>query len=88
MYVLRNFVEIALKNAELMELPFEQFHEIIRDDMLNCKDEEPIWECCLSWIDSDPNNRREYVRQLLGGVRLGLLSPKVKMFGRIFCPYF
>lgn len=46
--------------------------------MLNSKDEEPVWECCLRWIEHDPDGRREYVQQLLQGVRLGLLHSKVK----------
>lgn len=89
MFVLRNFTDIALNSAELLDLPFDQFYEIISDDMLNSKDEEPVWECCLSWIDSDPNGRREYVWRLLEGVRLGLMNSKVEIFGPNFLsPFF
>lgn len=77
MYVLRNFNEMALVNTDLVELSFDKFYEIISDDMLNSKDEEPIWECCLSWIDHDPVNRRKYVKQLMEGVRLGLVNATV-----------
>lgn len=88
MFVLRNFTDIALNSAELLVLPFDQFYEIISDDMLNSKDEEPVWECCLSWIDYDPNGRREYVRRLLEGVRLGLMNSKVEIFWANFTAIF
>lgn len=74
MYVLRNFNEIAIKSEELLELPFDIFFGIINDDMLNVKDEEPVWVCCLSWVDHDPENREDLLPDLLEGVRLGLLS--------------
>lgn len=77
MFVLKNFTDIALQSTELLELPFDHFYEIISDDMLNTKDEEPVWECCLNWIEQDPNDRRAYVRQLLEGIRLGLMNAKV-----------
>lgn len=74
MYVLRNFNEIAIRSDELLELPFDLFFDIIDDEMLNVKDEEPVWICCLSWINHDLENRKKKLPNLLEGIRLGLLA--------------
>lgn len=62
----------------MLSLSCEDLLDIINDDALNTKNEEPIWEFCLRWIDFDEKNRRESVPLLLGGVRLGLLGLNVK----------
>lgn len=77
-YVLYNFLEIVAINNEMLSLSCEDLLDIINDDALNTKNEEPIWEFCLRWIDFDEKNRRESVPLLLGGVRLGLLGLNVK----------
>lgn len=45
--------------------------------MLNTKDEEPVWDCCLKWIEYDSKNRLKYLTKLMRGVRLGLLNTRV-----------
>lgn len=79
MYVLRNFNKISVISRELLELSIDEFYDIISDDMLNVKDEELVWDCCLRWIDFDKNNRLEFVRRLLDGTRLGLLHMSVSL---------
>lgn len=73
-YVLRHFNEIATKSQEILQISFEIFFEIIKDDMLNVKDEEPVWECCLRWVDYDVDYRKQFVPKLLSGCRLGLMN--------------
>lgn len=74
MFVLKNFAEISIKSVELMQLSFDEFRDIIADEMLNVKNEEIAWNCCLSWIEFDEENRVEFVVPLMKCVRLGLLS--------------
>lgn len=62
---------------EILKIGLNDFYDIISDDMLNTKDEEPVWQCCIRWIDYDPINRSQYITKLLRGVRLGLLNTKV-----------
>lgn len=78
-YILRNFVEVANKNIDLYKIGLKDFYEIISDDMLNTKDEEPVWECCIKWMDHDPIVRSVHVTKLMNGVRLGLLNTKYFM---------
>lgn len=76
-YVLRHFVEVAEQSEEIVRIGLDDFYDIISDDMLNTKDEEPVWECCLRWIDFDPETRKPEVTHLLRGIRLGLLPTPV-----------
>lgn len=77
MYILRHFNEIAAKSQEILQISFDIFFEIINDDLLNVKAEEPVWECCLRWIDYDVDYRKQFVPKLLSGVRLGLMNLQV-----------
>lgn len=76
-FVLRNFETIALNNDEILKIDIEDFWTIINDDMLNVKNEEYVWKCCLRWIDFDPVKRKGHIAKLLSGVRLGLLNIRV-----------
>lgn len=76
-YILSNFLEIAATNEDLLSLPCEDILDIIGDDALNTKTEEPVWEFCLRWIEYDETNRLQSIPLLLNGVRLGLLTKKV-----------
>lgn len=70
-------MEIIKKSDKLLEVSFEKFYEIINDDRLNVKAEEPIWEYCLRWIDFDRANRKKYITKLLASIRLGLMNVDV-----------
>lgn len=75
--MLRNFIEVARDSNEILEISFEDFIRIIGDDMLNTKDEIPVWEGCLRWINFNPETRKEHIYRLLCKVRLGLLETEV-----------
>lgn len=78
-FVLRQFVEVARHSLEILAIEVDEFYDIISDDMLNTKDEEPVWECCIRWIDHDPPLRAMYVTKLMQGIRLGLLPTGVSL---------
>lgn len=78
--MLRHFVEVARESQEILTLNLSEFYEIIADDMLNTKDEAPVWECCLRWIEHSPDMRKQHITKLLGGIRLGLLDLEVRVF--------
>lgn len=77
LYILSNFPKISIESNEIVQLQFEDFHNIIKDELLNVKDEEAVWNCCLRWIDHDPGLRQPFVIELLKAVRLGLLNTNV-----------
>lgn len=73
-FVLRHFTELAYQSQEILDMSLNDFFEIINDDMLNTKDEGPVWECCLRWINHNVTERRPYITKLMRGIRLGLLD--------------
>jgi hypothetical protein len=48
--------------------------DIIREDGLNIRCEEQLFEAIVRWIDFDTANRAQYMADLLRNVRLGLVS--------------
>ncbi|XP_036321452.1 kelch-like protein 10 isoform X2 [Rhagoletis pomonella] len=78
-YLLRYFIEVAAKNKDILEIGLKDFYDIISDDELNTREEDHVWKLCIKWIDRDPENRKQYVAQLMQGVRLGLMTPKCFM---------
>lgn len=77
MYILRNFLRVTNESDQFLQIPYDGFYEIVSDNRLNVKTEEPVWECCLKWIDYDCNNRKQFVYELLAAIRLGLMPLEV-----------
>lgn len=61
----------------------KDFYDVISDDELNTREEDHVWKLCIRWIDHDPENRKRHIAQLMQGVRLGLMTPKVVMVDRV-----
>lgn len=78
-YILRHFSHIIQNYDKLLDVSFENFYEIVNDDRLNVKAEEPVWECCLRWIDHDSENRKQHIVKLLLAIRLGLMDLDVSI---------
>lgn len=80
LYLLRNFEEIALKSEELIQMPMEELHAILNDDLLNVKDEYLVWECILRWVEHDRESRQIEIPKLLSSIRLGCLNATVTLW--------
>lgn len=78
-YILGHFLEVISSNEEMLTLPCEELLDIINDDALNVKNETPIWEFCLKWIQFDETNRMQSLPSILRSIRLGLLEKNVKI---------
>lgn len=48
---------------------------LLNNDDLNVSSEEHIFQALMSWIQHDSVTRRQFIGQLLGLVKLPLLSP-------------
>lgn len=77
-YILHNFVEISQTNEDILNVSIDDLVDIIGNDVLNTKSEEPIWELCLRWIEFDEKNRPKYIPRLLTSIRLGLMNRAVR----------
>lgn len=49
---------------------------LLRDDELNVRTEEIVFEAIKTWTDYDRENRAQYVPELLTTVRFGLMTYK------------
>lgn len=75
-YIIKEFMTIADQGDELMKLRQEEFKQIIKDNQLNVKREECVWDVLLKWVDEDPENRKNDLLFLLPKVRFGLMDSK------------
>jgi len=75
-YIIKEFMTIAEQGDELMKLRQEEFKQIIKDNQLNVKREEFVWDVLLKWVDKDPENRKNDLLFLLPKVRFGLMDSK------------
>ncbi|XP_022703630.1 kelch-like protein diablo isoform X3 [Varroa jacobsoni] len=70
-----NFQEV-MESEEFLLLPVNQLMDIISSDELNVRSEEHVFTAVMSWVKHNVTERRQYLGQILGHVRLPLLSPK------------
>ena len=90
---MENIAKISLKSNEFLALHVDELVEILSSDDLNVKNEEIVFDAILRWINHDPENRKQYIINLLKCVRLGLLSTqyfveKVKVSQIFFSTFF
>ncbi|XP_077307143.1 kelch-like protein 10 [Lithobates pipiens] len=73
-YILHHFHKIALTSEEFLDLSLTEFEDLITKDNLVVKREEFVFEAIIKWIEHNPNNRRQYITNLLpkvGGSNAG-----------------
>lgn len=75
---------MAIRSEELMELDLDDFLSIVSDDFLNVRHERLVWECCVRWIDHDPEKRTCHLMKLMSGIRFGLMSRDVSFFLKFY----
>lgn len=64
-FILNHFEEIDTTSDEFLQLSEVEITKIIENDQLNVKKEETVFEAILQWINYAPEQRREYISQLL-----------------------
>lgn len=57
-----------------MKLKQRELEKIIRDEQLNVKYEEDVWDVLMKWVDKDPENRKDDIESLLPNIRFGLMD--------------
>lgn len=75
LFILSDFVHImGVKRAVMLDLPIDQFQELIRDDRLRVKQEDFVWEACLEWMGQDQGKRQQHLLSLMLSCRLALTT--------------
>lgn len=73
LYLLHNFKEILQKD-EFLKLEFEELEDLLRDDLLNIRNEETAFHAIKTWIEHAPHERSPRIVELLQCVRFGLMN--------------
>ncbi|XP_060819012.1 kelch-like protein 10 [Bombus pascuorum] len=73
-YIRHHFKRILQESPEFKELTSKELEAILRDDELNVKNEEIVFEAVKTWIEHNVDERRPYLPRLLKCMRYGLMS--------------
>ncbi|CAK9802012.1 Kelch-like protein 10 [Anthophora quadrimaculata] len=73
-YIRHHFKRILQESSEFKELTSKELEAILRDDELNVKNEEIVFEAVKTWLEYNVEERRHYLPRLLKCVRYGLMS--------------
>lgn len=57
-------------------IEYNELEQILRDDELNARTEELVFEAIQTWVDHRPDERAVYLPKLLTCVRYGLMRPR------------
>ncbi|KAJ8967302.1 hypothetical protein NQ314_002954 [Rhamnusium bicolor] len=74
LFIRHNFMKLLKESHEFYHITVQHLEEILRDDELNVKTEETVFESIKMWINYSPLKRKEHLFNLLKCVRLGTLS--------------
>lgn len=72
-YIEQHFPEIV-QYDEFLNLTHEQVLNLIKSDRLCVPSEEKVFECVITWIEFNANERRQHLASLMENVRLPLLT--------------
>ncbi|XP_015587950.1 kelch-like protein 10 isoform X2 [Cephus cinctus] len=75
-YIRHHFKQILQESAEFKDLVCSELEAILRDDELNVRNEELVFEAIKSWVEYRVGERKIHLSKLLECVRFGLMSFK------------
>jgi hypothetical protein len=70
-YLLRHLLEQNLQN---LQVGLPSLIILLKDDRLNARCEELVWEAIKSWIEKEKDERADSLEQLIKCLRINLLS--------------
>ncbi|VVD04922.1 unnamed protein product [Leptidea sinapis] len=65
LYIRQNFAKILKECSEFKSLSYEELEDILRDDELNVRNEEIVFQAVKTWVEHDLESRRKYIPTLL-----------------------
>jgi len=75
-YIRHHFKRILQESTEFKDLLCDELEAILRDDELNVKNEEIVFDAVKIWVEAKVEERRVYLPRLLKCIRYGLMSHK------------
>uniref|UniRef100_T1GIJ3 BACK domain-containing protein n=1 Tax=Megaselia scalaris TaxID=36166 RepID=T1GIJ3_MEGSC len=77
-YALQNFQQVV-STEEFLLLPFDEVRDLISNNQLNICSEEKVFLAVLNWVKHDLVERKKHISELMGHVRLPLVSREFLM---------
>nr|XP_023020780.1 kelch-like protein 10 isoform X1 [Leptinotarsa decemlineata] len=74
LYVKHNFPKLLKDSYEFYNISVQHLEEILRDDELNVKTDETVFEAIKMWINYSPIRRKIHLLTLIKCIRLGTLT--------------
>ena len=72
-YIHENFNDVV-RNEEFLSLPMEELAALLSCEELNVDSEEDVYNALISWARQNVEERQTFLAELLGKIRLPLLS--------------
>lgn len=72
LFIRHHFGRLLRESKEFLEISAQYLQSILRDDELNIKTEQAVFEAVKLWANHDPLERKCYILELLKCVRLDL----------------
>ena len=73
-YILDNFMQVATKSVEFLNMEPDELLTFFEDDELNVHAEEDTFQAIVRWVDYKASSRTQFMAQFLRRIRLGLLQ--------------
>ena len=73
-YILLNFMKVATKSVEFLNMQVEELQFLVMQDELNVRSEEDIFQAVVRWIDYKASSRTQFMSDFLKCIRLGLVQ--------------
>lgn len=77
-FITENFLDVS-KTPDFMSVSADVIDTIVGSSNLNVSREEEVFEALMKWINHDRENRKQYLAQLLGKVKLPLIDARYLM---------
>ena len=73
-FTCQHFMQVW-KNQEFYQLDRVQLSNLLKSDDLNVPSEQEVFDALMAWVQHDPQNRTQYIPELLALIKLPLLQP-------------
>ncbi|XP_064454867.1 kelch-like protein 10 isoform X2 [Ornithodoros turicata] len=71
-FIIVNFEMVSQRNSDLMDLSYEELHEVVRLDDLQVSDEMVVFRAIIRWVEYNIGARVPHLPELMAQVRFGL----------------
>ncbi|XP_057660324.1 kelch-like protein 10 isoform X2 [Diorhabda carinulata] len=73
LYIRHNFLELLKEGSAFQNISSQHLEEVLKDDELNVRSEETVFEAIKIWISYAPVKRKAFLYELIKTMRLGTL---------------